>query len=93
MPCTRIGGTGFDGFACSRGGRSRRRCFCGKPAVALCDYALTGRKAGDTCDAPLCGTHAHRQGRHQSGEHKGDTIDYCLVHHEMTKGQQKLEFE
>ena len=44
-------------------------CKCGRPSSLLCDYPLGGRK---TCDAPLCGDCAVRQ---------GPNIDYC-AHHE-----------
>ena len=50
---------------------------CGRPHVALCDYPLSGPKAGQTCDRRMCGKHRHPV----SG--RRDT-DYCGVHHRTT---------
>jgi hypothetical protein len=48
------------GIACSRG--PDRRCKCGRRMTRLCDFALSGKKAGKTCDAPLCDSCAVRVG-------------------------------
>lgn len=43
------------GFVCSRGRQRRQACAaCGSNATLLCDWKLTGEKAGKTCDAPMC---------------------------------------
>ena len=42
---------------CCRGVRPKKAkpCVtCGKPSTRLCDFPLAGRKAGKTCDRPLC---------------------------------------
>lgn len=43
------------GIVCTRGQRRRRCVDCGRPADYLCDWKLRGRKAGKTCDRPVCG--------------------------------------
>jgi hypothetical protein len=92
MACKHVKFPGGDAILCSRGGRTRRCSVCGERAGHLCDYPLRGRAEGKACDAPLCDRHAYRQGVHASGPYEGDSIDYCLVHHELTGRQQKLEF-
>lgn len=42
----------------------------------LCDFALTGKKAGQTCDAPLCDRCATRVGPNR---------DYCPAHARAAK--------
>lgn len=43
------------GFVCTRGRTKREVCeVCGKPASKLCDFPLSGKKAGQTCDRKLC---------------------------------------
>lgn len=45
------------GFVCSRGTRTKKAkpCVgCGQPSTKLCDHPLTGKRAGKTCDRPLC---------------------------------------
>jgi hypothetical protein len=40
---------------CSRGQRKRKCVSCGRfKATQLCDWKLSGKKAGKTCDRPLC---------------------------------------
>lgn len=54
------------------GGRSRRQfCACGREAVFLCDWKVSGRKSG-TCDKPICGHHAQTvgAGKHLCQEHQ-----------------------
>jgi hypothetical protein len=64
------------------GARSRRkRCrWCGAPHTKLCDFKLSGKKAGQTCDAPMCDRCATRM-----GEVAGDTVDYCPPHARLAK--------
>lgn len=57
MACRSIPIPGGQLIVC--GGRRERvtRCkFCGEPTgpTILCDWKLTGPKAGQTCDAPMC---------------------------------------
>lgn len=79
MPCEPIHG----GFVC---GRRRSRKVCGvckqQAAVKLCDFPLRGKKAGKTCDHPMCARCAVTVGA------KGnDTIDYCRPHAELSGGK------
>jgi hypothetical protein len=56
MPCdiyTKNGKAAM--FICCRGRRQVGKCqSCGKPATKLCDYPLSGKKEGQTCDRKLC---------------------------------------
>lgn len=59
MPCEPIraqlqDGTPIVGVVCTRGVRAKRCVNCGKAADRLCDWKLTGPKAGKTCDRPVC---------------------------------------
>ena len=56
MPCTPFSFPGGSGFVCSRGSRRQHCRFCVALTgnVFLCDWKLTGEKAGKTCDAPMC---------------------------------------
>jgi len=84
MPCRTVHLPGGMAITCSRE-RTKPCHHCGRGATALCDFPLSGEKEGKTCDRPMCARHAHRQGVHTSGPHKGDSIDYCLTHHELAK--------
>ena len=54
MKCNTIDmGHGQFAFVCTRGRRQNCK-FCSRYATKLCDFALTGAKAGKTCDAPMC---------------------------------------
>lgn len=81
MGCEVIPGVGF---ACSRG-QKRKTCSvhgCSGSATKLCDFPLTGKKAGQTCDRDLCEAHATRMpGRPLAGQ----TIDYCPTHATVRK--------
>ena len=90
MPCDRIQGRGPNGqrvdmWICSRGARGKR-CYvtgCTNRATHLCDFALTGRKSGQTCDRAVCEKHAHRVqeiDRIEAGVMTRDTVDYCPTH-------------
>jgi len=84
MPCRPIEVDGeVVGIVCGRG-RPRRLCKCGRNSTKLCDYPLRGRRAGQTCDRPLCEKCATKVGTHVDGAHKGDTLDYCRAHAAMT---------
>ena len=72
MPCETI----YDddgrtiGFACRRGGRTRRCSSCrAATATQLCDYPLAN---GKTCDRPLCRRCAVKQ--------PGRDMDFCPPH-------------
>lgn len=54
MTCERIPLKNGVIFICSRTPAVKKRCKCGAIAVKLCDYPLRGKKAGQTCDRPLC---------------------------------------
>ncbi len=73
MPCNRFDLPG-GGYAIICGRRTQKRCSCGRPAIKLCDYPLTGAKAGKTCDKPLCESCA---------VHREPDTDYCRVHAAM----------
>lgn len=70
------------GIACSR--ESVKRCKCGRRADLLCDYALRGKKAGKTCDVPLCARCTTRVGHDK---------DYCPAHAELDKNSKKEKGE
>lgn len=83
MTCRHID-VGPGGFAivCSRGS-ARSRCSidgCTKPSTKLCDFPLSGSKAGKTCDRRLCDSHARAQ---------GDSVDFCPTHAEMAERDTK----
>jgi len=80
MPCIpfRSADGTISGFACTRG--PRKRCKCGRPATRLCDWQLSGPKAGKTCDAPLCDRCAARVGPGR---------DYCQAHARMADGKER----
>lgn len=55
MSCERIVGADGKtmGFICTR--IPRPPCeLCGSPATILCDYPLSGSKAGQTCNKAMC---------------------------------------
>lgn len=69
-------GGGMTGFICSRGGR-RSKCQkpnCDGTTTALCDFPLSGAKAGKTCSRRMCA-------RHQTKV--GPDLDHCPTHAAM----------
>jgi hypothetical protein len=101
MKCEPITIAGGVGFMCSRGARRKTCSVCKvRKATKLCDFPLTGPKAGKTCDRDLCGTCAVNMGevirlsadpRWQSHKlrvvHGEDTVDFCPAHsREVTDG-------
>lgn len=64
-------GNGVTGWACSRGEPAKRCKECGARASKLCDYPLSGSKAGKTCDVNLCS---------RCAVSVGPDLDYCPVH-------------
>ena len=84
MPCDVIKSPeGLTVIACHRG--PRRVCAepdCTYTATKLCDFPLTGAKAGKTCDRRLCERHAHETGpdRH-----------FCPLHFELHDVRLRIE--
>lgn len=76
MTCEFIEHTAPDGspvcvIVCSRGRRRSPCSHCGRHAAdLLCDYPLTGKKAGKTCDRKLC---------RKCAVHLGG-LDFCPPH-------------
>lgn len=59
MPCERFAASFPDGrpvvgIVCTGRTRRKRCAECGESAPYLCDWKLTGPKAGKTCDRPVC---------------------------------------
>lgn len=85
MPCKPLDfGGGVTGFSCQRGGRAAPCSVvgCTRPSVALCDFPLGGRKAGQTCHRALCESHRKTQLPRPGVKSvlPGDSIDYCPPH-------------
>jgi len=57
-------------------GRDRLKAcaVCGLPSAKLCDFPLTGVKAGKTCDRPVC---------EKCAVHSEPDTDYCPTHARM----------
>ena len=70
MPCEIRG----NAIICSRGSRPIVCEICGKRGDKLCDFPLTGEKAGKTCDRHLCA---------KCAVHVGRDVDYCPTHARM----------
>jgi hypothetical protein len=69
MTCQKINlGDGTVAIVCSRSRKAAKCQFCQEPHTRLCDYPVA---PGKTCDAKLCGWHAHRVGPEK---------DYCPTH-------------
>lgn len=82
MPCIPFRG----GYVCTRGRRDPIcKCGSGKPADRLCDWPLTGRKAGATCNRRCCDACALRV------SDEGEGIDYCPPHARMHAGEKACE--
>lgn len=65
------------GRACHSG--PRPKCAidgCREPSEFLCDFPLSGKRAGKTCDRKLC--HKHRVAQ-------GPERDYCPTHDRVAK--------
>jgi hypothetical protein len=72
MPCEhRDLGDGAFAIICTRGGRTNPCKYCGRPHTKLCDFPLTGPKAGKTCDIPMC---------EKCATHFDQDTDYCRAH-------------
>lgn len=76
MTCTPL--PGGLGWTCTRGSRTPPApcSVCSKhPHTKLCDYALTGKRAGSTCDRKLCDACAVSLGSDR---------DHCPAHARIT---------
>jgi hypothetical protein len=71
-------GPGMTVIVCSRGSRQKHcsTAGCRGYEVALCDYPLTGGKAGETCSRSICPSCRRPQ---------SPGIDFCPVHHAIKK--------
>jgi hypothetical protein len=85
MTCARVTlADGADAWLCSRGRRAPSCRFCGAPADRQCDYPLTGRRAGETCDVYMCPRCAVTElGKGPDG----DSYDLCLPHAKLVRQQ------
>ena len=88
MPCIKVDLPG-GGFALARVSSDRvKSCkYCGRISSKLCDFKLTGSKAGKTCDAPMCEKCAH---------YVEPDKDYCKPHWaiiETRRRQAAMEFD
>lgn len=81
MPCETVDlGGGAIVIACSRGRKKRAACdVCGRREhVALCDFKLSGAKAGQTCDRKLC---------RECAAHVGKNRDLCPPHAKLEQAE------
>jgi hypothetical protein len=74
MPCYPFQIGDATGFICTGRQRTKRCKYCGRPGDKLCDYPLSGAKAGQTCDVPMCS---------RCATHVPPDTDYCRAHAEM----------
>lgn len=67
---------------CTRG--ARKYCAsCGRRSSKLCDFPLTGPKAGQTCSKNLCD---HCVVKVTVG---GRVLDYCIPHYHLSSRQMR----
>jgi hypothetical protein len=71
-PCQTIN-LGVDGIViiCSRGQGAKPCVKCGREADRLCDFPLSVKKHGQTCNRPVCS---------RCSERVGPNRDYCPAH-------------
>lgn len=84
MGCKTIDlGGGALAIVCSRGHKPRALCEACKsePHAVLCDYPLSGPKAGKTCDRKLCA---------RCAVHAGPNRDLCPAHAKLGLPQTEL---
>ena len=77
MPMVPMPGGGY-AIVCTRGRRPINCHYCGRPGGLLCDFPLSGQKAGQTCDAPLC---------HRCTWSPSAGKDYCRPHRTLIEQQ------
>lgn len=85
MPCTTVNlGNGNFVITCSRGRKPKALCeVCReRPHEVLCDFQLSGAKAGKTCDRKMC---------RQCAAHVGHDRDMCPPHAKLAHTQAELE--
>lgn len=76
MTCRTVDlGNGYTAIVCDRGRKPAKCTACKeRPHSRLCDFPLTGDKAGKTCSVRLCDRCAVRAVR------DGKEVDYCPPH-------------
>lgn len=73
-------------FICRRG--QNHRCAtsgCDGTSIALCDFPLTGAKAGQTCSRRMCAKCKRTQRPPSFGGDGHDGIDYCPAHDRLAR--------
>lgn len=81
MPCDHVDlPGGGHAIICGRRAPVKRCVHCGRPSSRLCDYPLTGAKAGKTCDRPICAG---------CTTHIPPDTDYCRTHAELIEREGK----
>ena len=67
-------------IVCSRAALTQRCVVCRTQYdIRLCDYPLRGVQQGQTCDRPVCGTHA---------THQEPDVDWCPSHARLVAAHQ-----
>ena len=85
MPCIPFRVGEASGFICVRGRQARHNCkYCSRPATLLCDWPLTGEKAGQTCDTHMC---------RNCALHREPDKDYCRPHAKMIIEREPKQME
>ena len=75
-----VGGEYVSMIVCGRQAHAKRCVVCQTQyIIKLCDYPLIGTKQGQTCDRPVCGTHAM---------HREPDVDLCPSHARAVAAQQ-----
>lgn len=75
MPCNHVTlPGGAYAIICTKGQRAKPCKYCGRPHEKLCDYKLTGARAGKTCDIPMCAKCAF---------HVPPDEDFCPAHRDI----------
>lgn len=69
MRCRLVRDCNTTAIICTRGPRRQHCRWCNRWSTKLCDFST---RNGETCDAPLCDTHATRLADR--------IIDYCPEH-------------
>ena len=84
MPChegIRWRGVRASMIVCGRQAHAKRCVVCQThDNLKLCDYPLAGPKHGQTCNRPVCGTHA---------THQEPDFDLCPSHARIVAAQQQ----
>jgi len=86
MRCMPIRIGNATGFLCSSGVR-RPKCSvagCQEPSAYQCDFPLSGRAKGRTCNRNLCAGHRRQQ---PVSALFGESVDYCPAHDTAANSQ------